>query len=371
MRRQVAHGGRAIPGLYERRTGDGRVVYEVRRKVGGKAVRRALAAQTPTDAIREAKAWEVERDSGVRLVGRDSITLRELRDQWAAWSEGPSSKYAPRTRELYLDRLDRHVLPLLGEHTKAATVKPSHIRALIEQLNEQGFSGSTVRGVVTVASALFKLAVHRDHLETNPCRLLEHGDRPSAKRTQERRYLSRPEIDRLLAELPDDFRPVAAVCAFAGLRISEALWLRWSDVNFDEQTLRPPGTKTAASKRPVRMPAPLAEELRAQQRRTPGVGDALVFRMPQTGEPPHRKTVLSAIYEAGDRAGLNQPGQQRVGCHSLRHTFAGLLLDAGMAYPKVAEAMRHADTRTLLEVYAGVVEAHREDVLGEIEAALS
>src|SRR6185437_14195644 len=112
-------------------------------------------------------------------------------------------------------------------------------------------------------------------MEANPVRLLDRGDRPSTKRTKEPRYLDRSEIDRLLDELGEEFRPIAAVCAFAGLRISEALALRWQDVDFATGLLRVPGTKTAASKQPVPMTSDLVAELRAHRDRRPGLGEAL------------------------------------------------------------------------------------------------
>jgi integrase len=37
--------------------------------------------------------------------------------------------------------------------------------------------------------------------------------------------------------MSDTFRPVAALCAYAGLRASEALGLRWHDIDFNNSTL--------------------------------------------------------------------------------------------------------------------------------------
>jgi hypothetical protein len=46
------------------------------------------------------------------------------------------------------------------------------------------------------------------------------------------------------------------------------------------------------------------------------------------------------------------------------------LLAAGVAAPKVAAVLRHADTRTTLTVYAGLVESQRADLRDDLEAAL-
>ena len=50
---------------------------------------------------------------------------------------------------------------------------------------------------------------------------------------QERRYLTRAEIKRLRAEVPDKWQPLFALLATTGLRISEAIGLRWSDLVLD------------------------------------------------------------------------------------------------------------------------------------------
>jgi integrase len=206
-------------------------------------------------------------------------------------------------------------------------------------------------------------------VESNPVRSLERGDRPSPRRLAEARYLDRSEIDRLLAELSDGFRPVAAAMAFAGLRVQEALDLTWQDVDFDVGMLRVPGTKTAASKQPVPMTSDLVAELRAHRGRHPGVGTALLFTTAD-GQPRTRHAVGNAVRTAGDRAGLNPDGVKPVAPHDLRHSCAGLLFAAGVPIPKVAAILRHANPRITLSTYAGLVESQRSELLSDLEKAL-
>jgi integrase len=368
-RRPVVYSSRRVTGLYERKTSDGRLVFELRRKVGGRSVRHTLAATTATDAIREQRAFLAKLDAGAQLVGRNDLSLRELRDLWEGWACSPGSPYAARTVEHNLSALDRRVLRILGAETKAVNVRPAHLRAMIDKLCGEGLSGATVHGTLTALSALFRFAVRRDVLEMNPVRMLERGDRPSAKRRREPRYLDRLQLDALLFELGDGFRPVAAVMAFAALRVSEALALRWHDVDFEQAMLNVPGTKTAASAQPVPMTGDLVTELRAHRNRNPGVGDALVFST-VNGRPQDRHNVARAIRAAGDAAGLNPQGVKKVAPHDLRHSCAALLLAAGIPAPKVAAVLRHADARVTLMVYAGLVESQRSELRTDLEAAL-
>ena len=50
---------------------------------------------------------------------------------------------------------------------------------------------------------------------------------------KERRFLTREELGRLLAEAPPKWRPLFDLLAATGLRISEAIALRWSDLVLD------------------------------------------------------------------------------------------------------------------------------------------
>jgi integrase len=128
------------------------------------------------------------------------------------------------------------------------------------------------------------------------------------------------------------------------------------------------GTKTAGSDARVPIIEPLAVELKAHRSRLAGNGlhltrpDALLFTQ-------HRRNVRRAVYRAGDDAGLNPDGVERIGCHDLRHSCAGLLFAAGMSAPTVASVLRHADNRTTLETYAGLVKSDRQELRRPLDAA--
>jgi integrase len=182
----------------------------------------------------------------------------------------------------------------------------------------------------------------------------------------------------------DTFRPVAAACAYAGLRLSEALGLRWRDVDFAAGTLTvsaqlgPDGTrvplKTAASAATVPLLPKLAAELRAHRSRVAGQAlarvqpDALVFTTLR-GRPHGRRNVLRAVYAAGDAAGLNGEGRERVGVHDLRHSFVAVALAAGLTLPEAAALARHANPRVTATMYAGLSDPARAGLAAKLAEA--
>ena len=122
----------------------------------------------------------------------------------------------------------------------------------------------------------------------------------------------------MLGRMTDTFRPIAATCVLAGLRVSEALGLTWGDVDFDSKTItvseqlgakgeRMP-TKTATSRAPVPLLPALERELRAHRSRQAERDlrythpDALVFST-TGGNPQSRRNALRAVQHAVTRWG--------------------------------------------------------------------
>ena len=180
------------------------------------------------------------------------------------------------------------------------------------------------------------------------------------------------------------FRPVAATCAYAGLRASEALGLRWRDVDLDAGTLTVTGqlgttgeripAKTAASAATVPMLPELALELRRHRREQAGRNlalvhrDALVFTT-ATGKPQNHRNALRAVHAAGNTAKLNGDDRPLVGLHDLRHSFVALALASGsVTLPEAAALARHANPRITAMAYAGLADDGRAK-LGEKLAA--
>ena len=169
-------------------------------------------------------------------------------------------------------------------------------------------------GIGGILSGLVRFGVKSGNGERNVGRDLDRDDRPGVGRVTEPRYLTADELDRLLGKLGDTFRPVAATCTFAALRISEALGLRFRDLDFKAGTLTVSGqlgaegervpVKSAASAATVPLLPALARELRDHRARLAGRdlrlvhADALVFTTSR-GRPQSRRNALRAVHAAG------------------------------------------------------------------------
>jgi integrase len=332
-------------------------------------------ATTKTDAIAEQRALSVDRVRGhVPQTGSFASTLAEVIDEWLdhldlrTTHRDPRKRYSPRTVKMYRQRMNKHVVPPLG--SRAITdVDERDLRRLVERLGGV-LAPSSVTQIVSMLSSVFTYAKRNGIVERNVVRDLDRDDRPGTKRLTEPRYLSENELRRLLEAMSDTFRPVAAACTYASLRISEALGLRWGDVDFKNKTLRVcrqldddgtvrDVTKTPASTATLPLLPALERELRALRNRQAGVdlqrirAEALVF-VSGRGKSQSRRNALRAVHTAGDAVELNGAGVEPVGLHDLRHSFVALALEAGMSLAEVAVLARHANARVTGQLYAGL-----------------
>ncbi|MBI3637292.1 MAG: site-specific integrase [Candidatus Rokubacteria bacterium] len=157
--------------------------------------------------------------------------------------------------------------------------------------------------------------------------------------------LSREEVWRLLAAPPHPrHRLVLTTVYAAGLRVSEAIALKVSDIDVDRMTMRIEQGK-GAKDRYVPLAARLLQDLRAYWTSTPpGVW---LFANRQ-GTRPIDITVAQKIYTMAKlRAGIQKQG----GIHALRHAFATHLLEAGTDLHTVQRLLGHRQISTTMRYF--------------------
>ena len=157
--------------------------------------------------------------------------------------------------------------------------------------------------------------------------------------------LSREEVWRLLPAPPHPrHRLLLTTIYAAGLRVSEAIALRVSDIDADRMTIRIEQGK-GAKDRYVPLAARLLHDLHAYWKTTPpGVW---LFANRQ-GTRPIDITDAHKIYTMANlRAGI----QKQRGIHDLRHAFATHLLEAGVDLHTVQRLLGHRQISTTMRYF--------------------
>jgi integrase len=216
-------------------------------------------------------------------------------------------------------------------------------------------SNGSINKTIRLLAAILEQAVEYGYLDRNPAR----GRKRLLKEAKPNRtYLQPEQVAALLSaagKLDAEARkggisrrrPLLATLALAGLRISEALDLRWRDVNLEERRLRIAAAKTNAGVRGVDLTPALQAQLIEYRGRSPYVEqNDLVF---PTGEGKRdnpsnvRNRFLDSAAELANpdlRAAGREP-MPDVTPHSLRRTFI-----SPSARSRGRCALRHGAGRT-------------------------
>jgi integrase len=216
---------------------------------------------------------------------------------------------------------------------------------------------ATVAAIKFLLSSLLKNAALDGYLDTNPAALTRV---PVHVPDSEYRVLTRAEVRRLLAEIPEHYRPLFYLIVQTGLRWAEAAGMRVQDVDLDStdpgmwvrQTLRRDGSVKATPKNRKARYVPFSDEVvKALRPLVEGrKGAALVFtsapnRLGPGGNPLDYHNVRRRVFApAVERAALADP-QPTI--HDLRHTAATFLAASGIRAHQLRDMLGHRDMRTL------------------------
>ena len=240
-------------------------------------------------------------------------------------------------------------------------------RFLRQVADERGTS--SVKHVRAVLSGVLQDAVRKGVLSTNAMRSVGRVESQRGRSATERdvtRAFTLDERAAVLAlandwaEAVDGQHPatrshrravadLVRVLAATGMRIGEALSLRWDHVDLEAGSLMVHGTKSAASKRRLDLPAWLGQALR--ERREIVGGGGLVFAAPRladSNKPWDQSNSSRAVTRF-----LAEAGMPWARSHTLRKTVATLLADSGAPLRDVADWLGHADPSMTARVYLG------------------
>jgi integrase len=342
---------------------DGRWVSYIRMPDGRKKFFTGRTRDAVKDRLQEAQR---QAEAGRLPIGRD-VQVAAYLDRWLA--DAVRHSVRPKTYENY-ELCVRRLLPLIGR-VRLRTLCPEQIQFALSKLLDSGMAPRTVRQVHMVLRRALKQGVLWRLLVTNPSDAVS-APRPDRK---EMRTLTEDEVRHLLtvARGMRDYG-LWVFLVTTGLRLGEALALRWSDLDLKEgratirravQRQRGAGLvfvepKSARSRRTVPIPRETLEVLEEQRRsndrdrRKAGElwqENEMVFPTP-VGRP--RDTAYRSI---SFHAALNRAGLPRMRLHDLRHTAATHLLTKQIHPRVVQDLLGHSTIAITLDTYSHVLPA--------------
>lgn len=293
-----------------------------------------------------------------------SVFLDGARDGSITNRSGDS--YKPSTVRIYEAALRLRVLPELGSR-RMSDIRRVDLQDFADRMLAGGRHPSTISATLMPLRAIYGRALSRGEVALNPTT----GLRLPAVRSRRDRIADPEEAAALLAALPIGDRALWATAFYPGVRRGELQALRWEDVDLASGTIRVErswdrsGTyiepKTRGGKRRVPVPAVLRDHL-VEHRIASGRSEGLVFG----DSTPFGE---SRVPERADRA-WRRAGLTRVTLHEARHTFASLMIAAGVNAKALSTYMGHASVAFTLDRYGHLMPGNEEAAAGLLDAYL-
>lgn len=364
---------------------------ELGTKLTGKAGYRTLV--DADDAMQEAR--RKLRAHG-KLARRGAPTVGEYSEEWLS-----SLTLEASTIEGYRKVVRNHVVPQLGTvrlDKLTATALSKHYRALEDHGRRDnkkpgaGLSANTVQKVHVLIGAMLNAALDDGHVTVNVAKKRRTVKAPTGKqvRAQKAEIQAwtaaelRAFLDWSRDVYDDDFYALWHVYAHTGMRRSEALALRWGDIDLNAgrialrravDTTKRDATKTTktGSARPLDIDAETVDVLRSWKATRGSIAlslaraDAYVFgdyagrlRKPDDIGRRWDHRVAKAREAIGDEA------LPRLTLKGLRHTHATLLLELGVHPKVVQERLGHSNISTTMNIYSHVTPTMQQDAVARL-----
>jgi len=334
------------------------------------------------DQLGAAKSWRA--DSYGRLRRREmrapsAMTFGEAAALWLLGARGGSirnrsgDRYKPstiRSYELALRGPCRGNGGLLRElgHLKLSDLSLDDVQGYADRLLAAGAEPSTIRNQVMPVRVICRW--RQREITVNPTA----GLSLPAVRLGRNRIADPAEAEMLLAALSGRDRPLWASAMYAGLRRGELMGLRWCDVDlsrgvievrqaWDPKEHLMVAPKSAAGSRRVPIAAVLRAFLAPAQLAAPAERQGLVFG---SGAGPF---CASSVSERARRA-WRKADMEAICLHDCRHTFASLMIAAGVNAKALSTFMGHANISITLDRYGHLMPGAEDEAAGLMDTYL-
>jgi integrase len=277
--------------------------------------------------------------------------------------------------------LDNYLLPRWGD-SFALEINPDEIE---EWLGALALANPTREKIRRVMNVVYRRGQKSRLLpmtgEGNPVAFVTQSSKTSYKAV----IVTPEQAFRIMMELDDPYRTLVFLVAVTGLRVSEALGLKWGDLDYDGKMIHlrrvwvgndlVEHLKTEGSAAPVPLGDLLADALRTWCQKTPygKPADWIFPSMKLKGKKPLSASIMAAdkIRPAAIKAGIRLVSGQRFGFHNFRHSLATFLVNRGKDVKTIQGLLRHAKVTTTLDLYSQSIDASKLDAQKDMALAIT
>lgn len=263
---------------------------------------------------------------------------------------------------------------------------------LINKLKDDNYSYSTIHKAYVLLNECLQYAVDTDKLEKNPCRLVKQPPKKMFDK-KEIRWLSEDEIKLFKEQATAKYKtgrdryiyglPISLII-YTGLRCGELAALKWSDIDFEnkkiyirknivtiydyENTERKTrkvnlqaSTKTSDGRTIplIKSAEDILNSIKSKYQEINLDG----FIINNSDKMVHVDTLSDSYTNIAKTAGIKNP----LGIHTLRHTFASLLIKKGVDIKIVSDILGHKDVSFTYNIYVHILEEQKTQAMSLLD----
>lgn len=335
-----------------------------------------------SDAKHHAEMVERQLRNG-EYIAPSTSTFKQVADDWLKQYANDAKVSSVRAREKAIyHAIERfNTFPI-------QTIKKHDYQRFVDDMSAQ-YSKNYVDSIVASTNMIFKYAYDMKLIKVVPS---EGIKRPKKKRTVEeledteihKKFLEKDELFQFLEVAKNNHAPlnsfqVFTTLAYTGLRAGELLALKWSDIDFDNNTISITKTyynqnnnkkkyqiltpKTESSIGKITVDANVIKMLQDYKINVQNnwkdelyVDNNFVFT-DNNGYPLVIKKLSMWIQSIMSRTNIDK----NISTHSFRHTHCALLIEAGVHIKEIQERLRHKDINTTMNIYAKITNSYKKD----------
>jgi integrase len=272
------------------------------------------------------------------------------------WFELKQNRLKRSTIKDYRNNMNNYILPRFGK-TPIDEIDYLSIETFI---NELGVKNKRSINMLIPMRNVFKLAVKAGYIKQNPVSLLD----PIAPEKPDINPLTFDEVRAVIENVDPHYKNFFTVAFFTGMRFGEMAGLKWKCVDFRLRVIRvretlvlgeegPP--KTVGSNRDIGMLPPVMEALRDQRKFTLGKSEFVFLN--RYGRPLTPDAVRTHAWADV----LKKTGIEYRTLMQTRHTYACLMLNAGVVPGYVMKQMGHTSLKMIYEHYYTYIKDYDRD----------
>ncbi|WP_252247095.1 site-specific integrase [Clostridium sp. ZBS4] len=327
---------------------------------------------------KEAEKWVTDtlskKHKGYITPTESNILFKDYINKW--FNDYKSKHIGINTRINYKSRIYTHIIPKLGSY-KLNKITTAIVQDFYNSLIGDGLKPSSVKKIMEILNGVFKYAQKSKLIYVVPTDIEKQ---PMNKPKIE--FWSKKEIDFYLNIIKETYlyTPIL-IGVLTGLRVGELCGLRWSDIDFKNNSLTIRNQviydrelkilvfseilKTDSSYREISLPNILIDYLKSIRGNTNDTDFIVLNRDGLMCNPRNLSMNFSKsiskyknpVDKNSSRINKNDYMQlKQITFHGLRHTHATLLIFNGENIKVVSDRLGHKDIATTLNTYTHIME---------------